>query len=50
MKTAVNFKFKQYKNKNISLSDFIISAGGQALVCLLPNSVRKEFYLRILRR
>ena len=50
MKTVLKFKFKQYKSKNISLSDFIISAGGQALVCLMPNSVRKRFYLKILRR
>lgn len=50
MKTAVKFKYKQYENKNISLFDFIISAGGQALVCLMPNSVRKKFYLKVLRR
>lgn len=50
MKTAVKFKYKQYENKNISLFDFIISAGGQALVCLMPNSARKKFYLKVLRR
>lgn len=50
MKTAVVFKFKQYKKRNITLFDFIVSAGGQALVCLLPNSMRKKFYLKFLRK
>lgn len=50
MKTVIKFKFKQLKNKNISIKDFIISAGGQALVCLFPNKLRKQFYLKFLRR
>lgn len=50
MNTAISFKYKQFKNKNISFLDFAISAGGQAIVCLLPNKVRKNFYLKFLRR
>lgn len=50
MKTAVKFKYKQLSNRNISIKNFIISAGGQALVCLMPNSIRKAFYLKFLRR
>lgn len=50
MITATKFKFKQLQNKNITIKDFIISAGGQAIVCLLPNKLRKQFYLKFLRR
>ena len=50
MKTATEFKFKQLKEKNITLKDFIISAGGQAIVCMLPNFARRMFYLKFLRR
>lgn len=50
LKTAVGFKYKQFKNKNISFVDLVISAGGQALVCLMPNSMRKKFYIKYLRK
>ena len=49
MKTAVNFKNKQRKKGYISTKDFIISAGGQAIVCMFPNSLRRWFYLKYLR-
>jgi len=49
MKTMLSFKKRQYKNGYMSLKDFIVSAGGQAVVCLLPNNVRKWFYLKFLR-
>lgn len=49
LKTIVCFKFAQYRKKYMSLTDFIISAGGQAFVCLMPNSLRKKFYLHFLR-
>ena len=49
MKTVVSFKKKQYHNGYMSWRDFVISAGGQTLVCLLPNSVRKWVYLNLLR-
>lgn len=49
MKTVISFKKKQYKNRYISLKDFVVSAGGQAMVCLLPNVVRRWFYLKFLR-
>lgn len=50
LKTAVVFKYKQYANENINLKDFIVSAGGQAVVCLLPNNLRRKFYLKYLRK
>ena len=49
LKTAVSFKYSQYKKGNMNFSDFIVSAGGQAVVCLMPNQMRKNFYLRFLR-
>lgn len=50
MNTAVKFKYAQLKKHNISKKDFIISAGGQAVVCLMPNVLRKWFYLKFLRK
>ena len=49
-KTALNFKASLYKNGYTSLSDFVISGFGQAIVCVLPNRLRKLFYERILRK
>lgn len=49
LKTAVKFKYKQLKQKNISKIDFVISAGGQAVVCLMPNKMRRWFYMKFLR-
>ena len=49
MKTVIKFKNMQRKKGYMSFKDFIISAGGQAIVCLMPNKVRKWFYLKFLR-
>lgn len=49
LKTVVSFKYRQYLKKYMSLKDFIVSAGGQAVVCLLPNRMRKMFYIKFLR-
>ncbi len=49
LNTAVKFKWNQLNKGYISLKDFIISAGGQAAVCLFPNRLRKHFYLKFLR-
>lgn len=49
MKTAVGFKWRQHKKGYMSFGDFMVSAGGQAAVCLLPNKVRKWVYLNFLR-
>lgn len=49
MKTVVGFKWRQHKKGYISLKDFAISAGGQAVVCVLPNVIRKWVYLNFLR-
>ena len=49
-KTVLRFKQHLLKKGNISFVDFIISGVGQAFVCLLPNKLRKEFYLKFLRK
>ncbi|MCT3602867.1 glycosyltransferase [Lactobacillus acidophilus] len=49
-KTALRFKAELYKKGYTSISDFIISGIGQAVVCILPNSMRKIIYNKILRK
>lgn len=49
-KTVLNFKWNQFKKKNMSFFDFLISGLGQAFVCILPNKLRKEFYMKLLRK
>ena len=49
-KTVVSFKWRQFRKGYMGLSDFIISAGGHAVVCMLPNSARKWFYMKFLRK
>lgn len=49
MNTALKFKKKQYQKGYISLKDLIISGGGQAIVCMMPNALRKAFYMFFLR-
>ncbi len=49
MKTVIKFKNDQRRKGYMSLKDFIVSAGGQAVVCMMPNRLRKWFYLKFLR-
>lgn len=49
-KTVLRFKWHLFKKRYMSLADFCISGLGQALVCVLPNKVRKMFYLKFLRK
>lgn len=48
-KTVLNFKWAQHKKGYMSLTDFCISGLGQAFVCILPNTLRKVVYLKLLR-
>ncbi len=50
LKTVVKFKWKQYKKGYMSVIDFFISGAGQAFICMLPNKLRKAFYLKFLRK
>ncbi len=47
---AVAFRWKLHKMGVSRLSDFIISAGGQVVICLIPNKLRTEFYKKFLRK
>lgn len=49
-KLAVSFRWKLHKMGVSRLQDFVISAGGQVLVCLIPNKLRAEFYRKFLRK
>lgn len=49
-KTALQFKANLLKEGYTSLSDFIISGVGQALVSIMPNKLRKKFYEKVLRK
>lgn len=48
-KTVLEFKWQQHKKGYMSFADFCISGLGQAFVCILPNSLRKKFYICFLR-
>lgn len=50
MKTAVSFKYNQFRKGYISFKDFFVSAGASAIVALMPNKMRKAFYLKFLRK
>ncbi len=50
MKTIVSFKKLQRKKKLISRRDYIASCWSQRIVCLMPNRMRKWFYLKFLRK
>lgn len=49
-KTVLKFKWGQYRKGYMLLMDFCISGLGQAFVCVLPNSLRKSFYMKFLRK
>lgn len=49
-KTVLHFKWGLFRKGYMSIMDFCISGLGQAFVCILPNSLRKAFYLKLLRK
>ncbi len=49
-KTVLRFKWNQYKNGYMNIFDFIVSGFGQVFVCILPNFLRKRFYMIFLRK
>lgn len=49
-KLAVAFRWKLYKMGVSKWNDFVISAGGQVLVCVIPNKLRTGFYKKFLRK
>lgn len=49
-KTVLGFKWSMLKKGYMSPVDFFVSGLGQVFVCALPNTVRKEFYMKFLRK
>ena len=49
-KLAVTFRWKLHKMGISGIGDFMISAGGQLIVCLVPNKLRAGFYKKFLRK
>lgn len=49
-KTVLKFKWGQFRKGYMSPMDFCISGLGQAFVCILPNKIRKGFYMKFLRK
>ena len=50
MKRQHRFKRDNYRRGLISFSDYLISAGSHAVVCLMPNKLRSLVYLKLLRK
>ena len=48
-KTVLRFKWHLFSKGDMSLIDFCVSGLGQALVCIMPNKLRKSFYKTFLR-
>lgn len=49
-KTVLRFKWHLFQKGHMSFVDFGISGLGQAFVCMLPNKLRKVFYMKVLRK
>ena len=49
-KSAVSVKYKLWRLGVSSFGDFVISAGGQAAVALMPSGMRRRFYEKFLRK
>lgn len=49
-KKAVRFRYRLMRQGFSGPADFLISAGGQIVVCLMPNRLRKKFYQKALRK
>ena len=49
-KTAVKFRYHLYRSGFYSLWNFLYVTSALAVVCLIPQSVRKATYLKVLRR
>ena len=49
-KTALRFKWSLLRKGHTNFLDFCISGLGQALVCILPNGLRRLIYIKLLRK
>lgn len=48
-RTILKFKWNLFIKGHMSLADFCVSGLGHAFVCMMPNYLRKIFYLKMLR-
>lgn len=49
LKSILKFKKEQYRKKYFSLKDYIISSTCSIISCLMPSSIRKIIYTKLLR-
>jgi glycosyltransferase involved in cell wall biosynthesis len=50
MKLILKLKKEFYEVGFYSKKDFVISAFGNAIICILPNNIRRLFYKKVLRK
>ena len=50
VKSMFHFRFYLWKSGICSFKDFFITAGGQMIICLVPNCMREMFYKKYLRK
>ena len=48
--TMAKFRWEQYRMRVTNLFEFIIYTSGHFLVCIMPNSLRKIIYKKLLRK
>lgn len=46
----IKFRWYLLRCGYAGIGDFVVTAGGHALVALIPNGIRKKFYERVLRK
>lgn len=49
IKLRISFSYMLYTKAFISLGDFFVLVGGQIIIGIIPNTLRKKFYYRFLR-
>ena len=50
VKSMVKFRWYLHKSGLSSLPEFLITAGGQSVICMIPNGLREKFYQKFLRK
>lgn len=50
VKSMLKFRYFLMKSGVSGINDFIITTGGQIIVCLIPNKLREVFYKKYLRK
>ena len=50
VKSMLHFRLFLWKSGLSSFLDFVVCAGGQMMICLIPNRLRELFYKKFLRK